>query len=84
MSRIDLRKYMTFKEVKQINPIGAMKTFTKPNYNLCMKELLTILKKVRDKCATIMNKNSETYGVCRYKTTFRRVFLSTDDPVFNG
>ena len=33
MSRTDLRKYMTFKVVKQINPIGAMKTFTKPNCN---------------------------------------------------
>ena len=33
-SRTDLRKYMTFKLVKQLNPIGAMKTFTKPNCNL--------------------------------------------------
>ena len=31
MSCTDLRKYMTFKVVKQINPIGAMKNFTKPN-----------------------------------------------------
>ena len=31
MSRTDLRKYMTFKVVKQLNPIGAIKTFTKPN-----------------------------------------------------
>ena len=30
-SRIYLRKYMTFKVVQQINPIGEMKTFTKPN-----------------------------------------------------
>ena len=30
-----LRKYMTFKVVKQLNQIGAMKTFTKPNCNLC-------------------------------------------------
>ena len=47
-SRTDLRKYMTFKLVKQINPIGAMKTFTKPNCNLCMEEGLTILKNIRD------------------------------------
>ena len=26
-----LRKYMRFKLVNQLNPIGAMKTFTKPN-----------------------------------------------------
>ena len=30
-SHIYLCKYMTFKLVKQINLIGAMKTFTKPN-----------------------------------------------------
>ena len=37
MSRTDLRTYMKFKVVKQINPIGKMKTFTKPNCNLCME-----------------------------------------------
>ena len=37
-SHTDLRKYMTFKVVKQINRIGAMKTVTKPNCNLCMEE----------------------------------------------
>ena len=43
-SRTDLRKCMTFKVLKQLNLIGAMKTFTKPNCNLCMQERLTILK----------------------------------------
>ena len=43
-SRTQLRKCMTFKVIKQLNPIGAMKTFTKPNCNLCMQERLTILK----------------------------------------
>ena len=71
-SRIDLRKYIMFKVVKQINLIGAMKTFTKPNCNICMEERLTILKKLRDKRVTIMNKNSEIYGACRHKTTFRK------------
>ena len=52
----DLRKYMTFKVVKQLNTIGAMKTFTKPNCNICMEERLTILKKICDKRVTIMNK----------------------------
>ena len=83
-SRTDLRNYMTFKVVNQINLIGAMKTFTKPNCNLYMEERLTILKKLRDKHVTIMNKNLEIYGACRHKTTFHRFFLSTDDPVFNG
>ena len=55
--RIDLRKYMTFKVVKQLNLIGAMKTFTKSNCNLCMEEHLTILKRIRYKRVTIMKKN---------------------------
>ena len=83
-SHTDLRKYMTFKLVKQLNPIGAMKTFTKPDCNLCIQERLTILKKLCDKRVTFMNKNLEIYGVCRHKTTFHRFFLSTDDTVFYG
>ena len=47
MLRTDLRKQMTFKVINLINPIGAMKTFTKPNCNLCMEERLTILKKLQ-------------------------------------
>ena len=81
---VDLRKYMAFKLVKQINPIDAMDKFTKPDCNLCMEELLTILKKIRDKHVTIMNKNLEIYGAFRHKTTFHRFYLSTDDPVLNG
>ena len=36
MPRTDLRKYMLFKVIKQLNLIGKMKTFTKPIFNLCM------------------------------------------------
>ena len=36
-SSTDLRKYMKFKVIKQLNPIGEMKKFTKPNFNLCME-----------------------------------------------
>ena len=75
---------MTFKLVKQINPIGAMKKFTKPNCNIFMQERLTILKNLRNKRVMVMNNNSEIYGAWRHKTTFHRFFLSTDDPVFNG
>ena len=75
---------MTFKVVKQLNQIGAMKTFTKPNCNLCIEERLKILKKIRDKRVTIMNKNSEIYGACRHKTCFHIFCLSTDDPILNG
>ena len=83
-SRTELRKCMTFKVLKEINTIGAMKTFTKPNFNLCMQERLTILKMVRYKRVTVMNKNSEIYGACQHKTCFHIFCLSTDDPVFNG
>ena len=81
-SHTDLRKYMMLKVVKQINPIGAMKTFTKPNWNLCIQERLTILKNLRDKRVTVMNNNSDIYWACRHKTILHRFFLSTDDPVF--
>ena len=83
-SRTELRKCMTFKVLKHLNPINAMKTFTKPNCNLCMQERLTILKMICDKRVTVMHKNSKIYGACRHKTCFHRFCLSTDDPVFNG
>ena len=56
-SRTYLLKYMTFKVLKQLNPIHAMKTFTKSNCNICMQVHLTILKKLRDKGVTLINKN---------------------------
>ena len=62
MSRTDLRKRMPFRVIKQLNTIGAMKTFTKPNYNLCMQERLNILKILHDKHVTVMNKHLEIYG----------------------
>ena len=83
-SRTDLHIYMTFKVVNQLNQIGAMKTCTKPNCNICMEKHGTILKKLCDKRVTIMNKNSEIYGACQHKTTFHQFFLSTYDTVFNG
>ena len=55
--------------------------FTKPNYNLCMEERLTIPKKIRDKNVTLMNKNVERYRDFRHKITFHKFFLSTDDTV---
>ena len=42
-----LRKYMTFKVLKKLNPIGTTKMFTKSNINLCTEERLTILEKLR-------------------------------------
>ena len=75
---------MAFKVLKQLNPIGAMKKFTKQNCNLYIEERLTILKKLRGKRVTIMNNNSEIYGAWRHKMTFHRVFLKTDGTIFNG
>ena len=83
-SRTELRKFMAFRVIKQLNLIGAMKTFTKPNCNLCMQERLTILIMLPDKRVTLMKKHLEIYGACRHKTNFHRFCLSTDDPVFNG
>ena len=34
---------------KSAEPTGAMKTFMRPNCNLCMQERLTILKNQREK-----------------------------------
>ena len=78
-SPTDIRKYMVFKVVNQLNPIGSMKTFTKPNFNLFMKRRLMILEKIRYNRVTIMNKNSEIYGTYPHKTTFYKFGLSTDD-----
>ena len=38
-SRTYLRKYMTLKLVKQLNTIGAMKTFTKPNFTYVWRNI---------------------------------------------
>ena len=81
LSHIELRRYMTLKLLNQINPIGTMKTFTKPNCNLLMEEGLTILKKLQNKSVAVMNVNLEIYDVCRQKTTFRQFFLITADPI---
>ena len=75
---------MTFKVVNQLNPIGTMKTFTKPKCNLCMQERLTILKKLRGKCAKVMEKNPEIHGACWHKTTFHQFCQCTDDPILTG
>ena len=83
-SLTDVSKYMTFKVLNQLNTIGAMKTFTKPNRNVCIQERLTILKNICAKRVTVMKKNLEIYGAYRHKTTFRRFCLNTDEPVFNG
>ena len=49
-----------------------------------MEERLTILKNLRDKRVTVMNKNSDIYGAYRHKTTFRQIWLSTDDLFLTG
>ena len=80
-SHTDLSTCTTFIVVKKFNPIGAMKTFTRPICNLCTDKLLTILKKIRDKRVMLMKNYLEIYGSCQQKSVFRRCCLSTDDPV---
>ena len=41
-----LLKFMTLNVVKQIKLVRSILSLTKNNYNLCMEELLTILKNV--------------------------------------
>ena len=74
---------MEFKAVNQINRIGAIKSFTKPNCDLCMEERLTVLKKIHDRNVTLLNNNLEIYEFWQHKTTFRLFFLIIDDPI-NG
>ena len=62
MSCTELRNFTTLKLFRQINKIGSMKSFVKPNCNLCMEERLIILKHLFDKSVTLTNKNSEIYG----------------------
>ena len=38
ISGTDLHNCKTFKVLKQINPIGPMKSFMKPNFNICIEE----------------------------------------------
>ena len=58
----DLHKCMIFMEIKELNLIGAMKTFTKNICNLWMQERLTILKSLRNKYVTVMKKNRRLMG----------------------
>ena len=78
---MDLHECMAFKEEHTINLIEEMKSFMKPNPNLFTGWKLTMLKKLCDKNVTLMNKNSDIYRACRNKTSFRRFFLNTHDPV---
>ena len=72
---------MKFKAVNQLNQIGAMELFPKPNCNICILEHLTILKKLCNKRVTLMNNNQQIYRAFRHKKAFLIYFLSTDDPV---
>ena len=44
-----------------------------------MRERLTILKNIRDKCFTVMKNNLNIYKAFRNKTNFYQFFLSTDN-----
>ena len=71
-SRMYLRKCMAFKLLNHINMIRSMKSFTKPDYNIFMEKHIMILKTLRDKNVTLMNKHLDIYMSCQHKLTFRR------------
>ena len=56
---------MEFKVVKQIKSIISMKSFMKPNCNICMEEHLMVLKKLHDKKFTLTKKYLNIYGAFR-------------------
>ena len=68
------------KLVEKINQISAMKTFSKPNCNLCMDKCLKTLKKLRDKHVMVMNKKFYIQGLPA-QNNFHQFLLSTDDIV---
>ena len=70
MSCTDLHKCMSFKVVKQLNPILAMKSFTKPICYLCMEERLAILNNLHN-LKVILMKKKELYEACWSKANFR-------------
>ena len=80
-SLMDLRKCITFKVVKDLKIIGAMKSFTKPSCNLFMEECLTILENLRHKRVTFMKKGSNISGASWHKTNFHQFFLSNNDHI---
>ena len=46
-----------------------------------MDIVLIIIKRLREKNVTIMNKKSEIYGAWQNKTNVCSFFLSTNDPI---
>ena len=72
---------MTFKIVHLLNTMGAI--FFKWNLTVVYlwRNFQQSSKRLREKCITLMNKESEIYGVCRNKTTFYRFCLRNCDPI---
>ena len=67
-SRTDLCKCMMLKVVNNINSIVEIKSFMRANWNLCMDECLTVLKKLSDKHGTLINNILEIYrSFCKKK-----------------
>ena len=64
---------MALNLVNQLNTIESMKQFSKPNYNLCMEERLTVLKNLRNKCVTLMNhrRSSDLHSVLPHRNGHR-------------
>ena len=71
---------MAFNSVNKITPIGAMKTFTKPNCNLCMEEHLTISKTTWQTRYAHEQEFGDIRGLPK-QNDCSLIFLSTYDPV---
>ena len=67
---------MIFKQAKQLNHIGAIKIFMKPNYNLGREECSTIPKYIGDKYITLTRGTLEIRGALCHKTSFHQFFKS--------
>ena len=58
--------------LSKVNPIGLMKTSSKPSCPLCTKERLDIVSRSQHRYGKLINSCSEIYGACCHKPRFHR------------
>ena len=78
-STTDIGRTMTCSILWQGNPITAMKTFTTPKCQLCMKERLIIARKWIKNPGNLINSCSEIYGKCRHNPKFHQFQVTGTD-----
>ena len=72
---------MEFKMADNVDYIGTDKKFTKHNCSICMEEILTTPKRLREKYVMLIKIVLKTYRACRHKTTLHIFFLHTYDTI---